>query len=105
MKKSFTLVATLLITVVLAAASIAAGTFTGKVTAVDGEKVSVTVDKELPAWVKKGSAVQAMGGAPMVVEVNGNVVVLKFIKAKAAKIKADSSMTISESSGDELQGC
>jgi len=46
-----------------------------------------------------------MGGAPKVVDVKGNVVVLKFSKAKAAKIKADSNMTISEPSDDALQGC
>ncbi|WP_243371040.1 selenite/tellurite reduction operon protein ExtJ [Geotalea sp. SG265] len=97
----FTIVATTAFT----AAAFAAGSCSGKVTAIDGEKVSVTVDNNLPAWVKKGESVQAMGGAPKIVDVKGNVVVLRFGKAKAAKIKTGSTMTIGEAAGDELQGC
>ncbi|GAB7028400.1 selenite/tellurite reduction operon protein ExtJ [Geotalea toluenoxydans] len=105
MKRMITKLATIFALAAFATAAFAAGSVTGKVTAIDGEKVSVTVEKELPAWVKKGDSVQAMGGSPTVVDVKGNVIVLKFGKAKAAKIKADSKMTISESAGDELQGC
>jgi len=105
MKRLISKIAVLFAMATFATAAFAAESFKGKVTAIDGEKVTVTVEKDLPAWVKKGTNVEAMGGAPMVVEVKGKEVVLKFGKAKAAKIKADSTMTISESSGDELQGC
>jgi len=105
MKRVITKLAVLFAMAVFATTAFAAESFKGKVTAIDGEKVTVTVEKDLPAWVVKGSNVEAMGGAPMVVEVTGNAVVLQFGKAKAAKIEADSTMTISESSGDELEGC
>ena len=105
MKRFITKLAVLFAMAAFATAAFAAESVKGKVTAVDGEKVTVTVEKDLPAWVKKGASVEAMGGAPTVVEVKGNEVVLKFGKAKAAKIKADSTMTISESAGEELQGC
>jgi hypothetical protein len=105
MKRLMIKFATMFAVTAFAAAAFAAGSVSGKVTAIEGEKVSVTVDKELPAWLKKGESVQAMGGSPTVVDVQGKVIVLKFGKAKAAKIKADSTMTISESAGDELQGC
>lgn len=104
MKKFTMMVATALVSLSLAAVACAAGSFSGKVAKVEGEKVIVKAEK-VPAWVKKGAKVQALGGMPSVVEVKGNEVTLKFGKAKAAKIKADSAMTISESAGDELQGC
>ena len=105
MKQICLKLATLCALIAIAASAFAAGPLAGKVAAVEGEKVSVTVEKGVPAWVKKGVTVQALGGAPQVVDVKGNVVVLKFNKAKAAAIKVDSSVTISESAGDELQGC
>lgn len=104
MKKIMIAIAASLVALSMAAVAFASGSFSGKVTKVDGEKVTVKADK-IPAWVKKGGNVQAMGGAPKVLDVKGDEVVLKFGKAKAAKIKADSSMTVSEPSGDELQGC
>ena len=104
MKKMITKIVALFAMAAFATVAFAENSFSGKVTAIEGEKVSVTA-KSLPAWVKKGETVQAMGGAPKVVDVKGNVVVLKFSKAKAAKIKADSNMTISEPSDDAMQGC
>ena len=105
MKRLIMKMAALMAMAAFAATAYAAEAVSGKVTAIDGEKVSVTVEKGIPAWLKKGETVQAYGGAPTVLEVKDNVVVLKFGKAKAAKIKTDSSMTISEGGGDELQGC
>lgn len=105
MKRLMMNLATMFAVTVFTTTAFASGSISGKVTAIDGEKISVTVEKEVPAWLKKGEAVQAMGGSPTIVEVKGNVIVLKFGKAKAAKIKADSNMTISESDGDEMQGC
>ncbi|RII28881.1 MAG: hypothetical protein CXR31_03130 [Geobacter sp.] len=105
MKRLITKLAVLFAMAAFATAAFAAEAVKGKVTAVDGEKVTVTTERDLPAWVKKGVNVEALGGAPTVVEVKGNEVVLKFGKAKAAKIKTDSTVTISEAAGDELQGC
>lgn len=104
MKKFMMASAAGLVALSMAAAAFASESFAGKVTRIDGEKVTVKAAK-IPGWVKKGGNVQAMGGAPKVLDVKGDEVVLKFGKAKAAKIKADSSMTVSEPSGDELQGC
>lgn len=64
MKRMITKLATIFALAAFATAAFAAGSVTGKVTAIDGEKVSVTVEKELPAWVKKGDSVQAMVGPP-----------------------------------------
>lgn len=105
MRKTMTRVATVVSTVALAAAAFAAAPVTGKVTKVEGEKVTVAVEGSLPAWAKKGASVDAAGGKQKVLAVQGNEVTLKFNKSKAAKIAVDSSMTLTESEGDELQGC
>lgn len=105
MKKKIVMsIATAFVALSMAAVAFAAGSFSGKVTKVDGEKITVKADK-VPAWVKNGANVQAMGGSPKVISVKGDEVVLKFGKAKAAKIKVDSSLRVSEPSGDDLQGC
>ena len=105
MKKMITMISTMLVTVALAATVFAADSFKGKVTKIDGTKVTVTTEKKIPSWVKKGSNVTAIGGSPKVLEVKGNEMVLRFGSAKASKIKADTDVTISAPSGDELQGC
>jgi hypothetical protein len=105
MKKIITLLAAALMTTAMAVSAFAAGSFTGKVTKVDGEKVVVKVDGGVPGWAKAGATVKASGGAPKVLSVKGNEVTLKFGKAKAAKIKTDTSMTVSETGGEEMQGC
>lgn len=104
MKKIMMSIAAALVAVSMAAVAFAAGSFSGKVTKVDGAKVTVKADK-IPAWVKKGGSVSAMGGSPKVLDVKGNEVTLRFGKAKADKVKVDSSLTVNEASGDELQGC
>jgi hypothetical protein len=105
MKKLIAMISTLLATVALAATVFAAGSFSGKVTKVEGDKVTVTVEGAAPAWAKKGATVSALGGSPKVVSVTGKEVTLRFGKAKAAKIKVDSNVTVTESAGDEMQGC
>uniref|UniRef100_C6E9N6 Uncharacterized protein n=1 Tax=Geobacter sp. (strain M21) TaxID=443144 RepID=C6E9N6_GEOSM len=105
MKKLITLLAAAIMAATLAVSAFAAGPVSGKVTKVEGEKVTVTVEGAVPAWAKKGASVTAAGGSPKVVSVEGNEVTLKFSKSKAAKIAVDSKMTLTESEGDELQGC
>ncbi|OGU04928.1 MAG: hypothetical protein A2075_02285 [Geobacteraceae bacterium GWC2_58_44] len=105
MKKVMATISLLLATLALAATVFAAGSCSGKVTKVEGDKVTVTMEGAVPAWAKKGVNVSALGGSPKVVSVDGNEVTLRFSKAKAAKIKVDSNLTVTESDGDDMQGC
>ena len=105
MRKLTTLLAAEIMAASLAVTAFAAGSVAGKVTKVEGDQVTVTIEGAVPAWAKKGGNVSASGGSPKVVSIQGKEVTLKFSKAKAAKIKVDSPMTLSESDGDELQGC
>lgn len=86
-----------------------AASFAGKVSANDGERVTLQVAKGAPAWARKGSILSAAGGMPTVVEVKGNNVTLKFSKAKAARIKTGMNLTVSEppkgGGTEQLQGC
>lgn len=102
LKKIALLVAALLFCANLAVAA----SVSGKVAAVDGEKVTLKMAK-VPPWVKKGAVLSAIGGKPTVLEVNATEVVLRFSKAKAAKIKVDSTLTLGEvkAGGEQLQGC
>ena len=105
MKRFIRKMAALLIMAAFAATVFAAGTLNGKVTKIDGTKVTVTAEQDIPGWVKKGAYVSALGGSPKVLEVKGKEMVLRFGSEKAAKIKADTAVTVTESAGDELQGC
>jgi ribosomal protein L2 len=105
MKRLIMRMAGLFVMAVFATAAFASGSIAGKVTKIDGAKVTVTVEQNIPGWVKKGASVTALGGSPKVLEVNGKEMVLRFGSAKAKEIKLDSAVTVGESSGDELQGC
>lgn len=104
-RKAMKIAAAAVMTIALAATAFAAGPAKGKVTKVEGEQVTVTLEAAAPAFVKKGAMVTALGGSPKVVSVQGNEVTLKFGKAKAEKIKVDSPISLTECEGDELQGC
>lgn len=104
MKKLIAMSSLLLATVALAATVFAAGAFSGKVTKIEDNMVTVTMEGAVPAWAKKGASVSALGGSPKVMAVTGNEVTLRFNKAKAAKIKVNSSMTLTEAQ-EEMQGC
>jgi len=80
-------------------------TVNGKIIKIETDKVTVVVEGKLPAWIKSGSNVTASGGAPKVLGIKGNELVLRFSKAKAAKLKVDSTLPLTEFTGDELQGC
>lgn len=105
MKKIIMKLSTMFIFAIFATAAIAASSFSGKVTKIEASKVTVTVEQDIPKWVKKGQNVTALGGSPKVVEVNGKELVLRFSTQKAEKIKIDSTISISELADDELQGC
>jgi protein-disulfide isomerase len=105
MKRLITKIAVLFVMAVFATTALAAGSFAGKITRIDGTKVTVTAEQDIPGWVKKGTTVSALGGSTKVLEVKGKEMVLRFGSEKAAKIKADTAVTVTESAGDELQGC
>jgi len=107
LKKIITMVVGVLVVASLAAGALAAdkGACNGKVTKIEGDKVTVMMEGAVPAWVKVGGTVTAAGAAPKVLSVEGNEVVLRFSRAKAATIKVDSGISLSEFAGDELQGC
>jgi hypothetical protein len=94
-----------LLVAVMAVSVRAAETLNGKVTKVSDDKVTVVLEGAVPPWIKAGATVIAGSGAPKIVSVKGNELVLRFSRAKAAKIKVDSTISLEESSGDELQGC
>jgi len=104
MKKLIVMFLVLLTTFVFTITVFAAASCAGKVTKVEGDKVTVTLQGAAPAWAKKGATVTASGGSPKIVAVNGKEVTLRFSKEKAAKIKVDSSLTVTKSAG-EMQGC
>jgi hypothetical protein len=103
-KKITTSLAAAIMVICMAIAAFAEGPVSGKVTNVGDEMITVTVAGTVPAWAKPGAVVMAGGGMPTVVSVKGNEVVLKFSKVRAATIKLDSSMTLTEGD-DDLQGC
>jgi len=105
LKKISAMLAVILLVVSVAVSATAADTLKGKVTKVESDKITVVIDGALPAWVKPGATVTAGGGAPKVLSVKENEVTLRFSKAKAAKIKVGSTMSLREFTGDELQGC
>ena len=105
MKRLITKMAVLFAMAAFATAALAAGTFNGKVTSIDGTKVTVTAEQDIPGWVKKGANVSALGSSPKVLEVKGKEMVLRFGSDKAVKIKADTAVTVTESASDEMQGC
>jgi len=89
----------------MAGFAFAEGSFSGKVTKIQGERITITVEGAVPAWARAGVVVKGGGGAPRVLRVSGNEVTLKFGKAKAEQLKVDQVLQITESSGEEVQGC
>ncbi len=81
------------------------GKFTGKITQIQGERVTIKVEGAVPAWARAGVVVMGGGGAPRVLRVSGSDVTLKFGKAKVELLKIDQVLEITESSGADVQGC
>ena len=94
-----------LLVVLMSASAIAAEKLNCKVAKVSGGKGTVVIEGAGPPWVKSGATVIGGGGAPKIFSMNGNEVVLRFSRAKAAKLAVDSTISLEESAGDELQGC
>ncbi|MEW6334231.1 MAG: selenite/tellurite reduction operon protein ExtJ [Thermodesulfobacteriota bacterium] len=105
LKKIGLMIMTALLVMGLAAAALAEDTVNGKVIKIETDKVTVMVEGALPVWIKAGKNVTAGGGAPKILGIKGKELVLRFSKAKAARIKLDSTLEMAEFTGDELQGC
>ena len=105
LKKICLVIMTVLLMASLAVSVPAEETVNGKIIKIETDKVTVVVEGKLPAWIKSGSNVTAGGGAPKILGIKGNELVLRFSKAKAAKLKVDSTLQLTEFTGDELQGC
>jgi hypothetical protein len=105
LRKISTIIAVVLLVASMAPFALAADALNGKVTKVESDKITVAIEGALPAWVKTGATVIAAGSTPKVLLVKGNGVTLRFSKAKAAKIKVGSSMTLSEFPVAEPLGC
>lgn len=107
MKKKITfMIMAVLLAACMASSAAAAEKVNGKVAKVAGGTVTVVLEgAAVPAWVKAGATVKAGNGAPKILSVKGNEVVLRFSRSKAAKIKVDSVIPLEESEGEELQGC
>ena len=58
--------------VALGATFALAAPVTGKVSAIDGKKVSVAVTGEKADWMKKGAAVKWKGGVGRIIEIKDN---------------------------------
>jgi len=76
-----------------------------KITKIDGQRVTVTAEGEIPAWLKAGTRVSAGGGAPLVLRVSGKDVTMKFGKAKVEQLKVGQVLEVKPSSGEVPQGC
>jgi hypothetical protein len=81
-------------------------TAAGKISAISGSTVTVTMDQAPADWVKKGKAVKIQGSMVKVMDVQGNAVILK--SPKVAKLGVGASLNIEKHAGagsSEFQGC
>jgi hypothetical protein len=89
--------------VALVAAALAlAAPMPGKVTAIDGKKVSVEISGEKAAWLKKGAPVKWKGGVGRVVEIKDNLLTVN--SKHAAKLKVGDELELDKGPAT-LEGC
>lgn len=91
------------VVVMFSAVSVFAAGLSAKVAAVDGDKVSLTLEGEKADWIKKGAAVVLKSGVKgKIVEVTDGKVVVTT--GKAAELKAGDALSL-EKGKAALQGC
>lgn len=95
-----------LILLVLAICSVAfaaepAATVSGKITAIGENSITVAVDGDLPAWVKKNAPVKFGAGMGKVLDVTDGVVTIKT--KKASQMKSGDAITFQK--GKAMAGC
>ena len=93
-------------------AAVAVSTFaatksvSGKVTAIDGSKVTIAVQGDSADWVKKNGFVKFKGGTGKIVEVSApdiKAVTFVFTTKKASALKVDEVVTFDK--GLSVAGC
>ncbi len=87
------------------ATTFAAESLDAKVVGIDGGQVSLQTAGEVPAWVSKGAAVQALGWQTKVVKVDGTKFVIELSKSKASRVDIDSAVVVREITSQEKFGC
>ena len=93
---AFTVAALFLSVVVAMAAPVA-----GKVTAVDGDKITIELQADKPAWMKAGAPVKIKSVGPgKVAELSGKTVTLT--SKKASSVKAGDAVSIDKGG---MSGC
>lgn len=105
LKKSFLGLMALILTLALI---LPAWALQGKVSAVDGSVVSLTVDDQMPSWVKKGVVAETSSGLAKVQAVEGRILDLKVKKSTAEALKVGDDLEVnprSSEGGKKLQGC
>jgi preprotein translocase subunit YajC len=87
---------------VLGATLALAAPMKGKVTAIEGKKVTIELTGEKAAWLKKGASVKFQGGVGRVVEIKDAVLTIN--SKNAAKLKAGDAIELDKGPAD-LAGC
>jgi hypothetical protein len=72
-----------------AAVAVFAAPVAGKVAAIDGRKVQITMTGDKEDWVKKGAAVKIKGGTGTITAVDGVKVTISTSKASDMKVGAE----------------
>ena len=94
-----------LILVVLAAALVSAApaaSFKGKITAIDGKKVTIELIGDKADWAKKGATVKFQGGVGRIAEIVEKTI--SFNSKQAAKLKVGDEIVLDKGPAT-LQGC
>ncbi len=87
---------------VLGATLALAAPMKGKVTAVEGKKVTIELTGEKAAWLKKGASVKFQGGVGRVLELKDAVVTVN--SKNADKLKTGDAIELEKGPAD-LSGC
>lgn len=75
-----------LMLLVFTAAAVFAAPIPGKVAAIDGKKVQITLTGETEDWVKKNAPVKIKGGTGTITAVEGKKLTITTSKASAMKV-------------------
>jgi hypothetical protein len=94
--------AAVLTALVLTASVALAAPVAGKVTAIDGKKVTVTVTGEKATWMKKGAPVKWKGGVGRIVEIKDATLTVN--SKNAASLKVGDELALDKGPA-ELSGC
>jgi hypothetical protein len=78
--------------IAFAAALVSAEPVKGKVTAIDGKKVTIEVSGEKASWVKKGAPVKFEGGVGRILTISDTTIVFNSKNASKLKVGAEISL-------------